>query len=352
MLAHSKLCGWLIKWQWWSGKYQSDNIRHLFSTFGVSGCAVCSVAVCFQWLCCMWVSVCVFESMVCLYVSSLQFVCMCVCACMRVTTSVTCASSVCVCWLCVGLSVAHAGWKFMIGIFRLAWLSVWKSIHTQHKHTNTHTHSNGVYLDDVPQSVHYCMAVLVAVQCRESQGVCVYVTLCVCECSCMSVCVWNECKRHQTPPSMGLINDRWNFCCFSHRSTVCSNRNKAQNVQRDWWGRLRLEISLMLSATIHTQTHTQVFINTRREGSTQAWTCLYFTLPQSLQITWNIHITNKPCIHWTMTLTHIHPHTLKHTHTQLPKSFLCSSWGPSCGDVIACCHFADCDFYWKQSTLI
>lgn len=58
ILAHSKQWGWLIKWQWWSGKCQSDNIRRLFSEFGVSGCTVCSVAECFQWLC-WWISVCV-----------------------------------------------------------------------------------------------------------------------------------------------------------------------------------------------------------------------------------------------------------------------------------------------------
>lgn len=157
------------------------------------------------------------------------------------------------------------------------------------------------------------------------------------------LCVWNECKRHQTPPLMGLINDRWNSCCFSHRSTVCSNRNKAQNVQRDWWGRLRLEISLMLSATIHT--------SGARKGPTLAGTCLHFAPPLSLRIAWNMHITNKLC--WSLH-TYVHTHSLTHSliHTHLPKSFLCSSWGPSCSDVIACCHFADCDSYWKQSTLI
>lgn len=53
----------------------------------------------------------------------------------------------------------------------------------------------------------------------------------------------------------------------------------------------------------------------------------------------------------THTHTHIHVHTHTHAHkhtcvrarTLLPKFFLCSSWGPSCSDVIACCHFADWD---------
>lgn len=113
----------------------------------------------------------------------------------------------------------------MISIFRLAWLSVWKSTYTQHKHMDTHAVMVWILM------VFHGVSVTVVVQCAESKGcVCIsFVSAAAC------LCVWNECKRHQTPPLMGLINDRWNSCCFSHRSTVCSNRNKAQNVQRDWW---------------------------------------------------------------------------------------------------------------------
>lgn len=83
----------------------------------------------------------------------------------------------------------------------------------------------------------------------------------------------------------------------------------------------------------NTLTHTQVFINAMRKGSTLAWTCLHFTLPQSLRITWNMHITNKLCIHWTRTVTHIHPHThsrslsLSLIHTNSCQSPFCAPAG-------------------------
>lgn len=135
VLAHSKQRGWLIKRRWCSGKYQSDNISEL----GVSGCTVCSVAVCFQWLPCT--CVCVWKHS--LFTCAVYNVCVPVCVCVKgVSVFVASSSTVCVsmCWLAVGLLVAHAGWGFMISIFRLAWLSVWKPTYTQNKHTETHTH--------------------------------------------------------------------------------------------------------------------------------------------------------------------------------------------------------------------
>lgn len=134
ILAHSKQQGWLIKRRWWSGKYQSDNI----SEFGVSGCTVRSVAVCFQWL----PRTCVSLKAQFVHKCSLQCVCTCVCLWVKgVSVFVASSSTVCVsmCWLTVGLLVAHAGWGFMISIFRLAWLSVWKPTYTQNKHIETHT---------------------------------------------------------------------------------------------------------------------------------------------------------------------------------------------------------------------
>lgn len=149
ILAHSKRRGWLIKRRWCGGKYQSDNISEL----GVSGCTVCSVAVCFQWLPCT--CVCIWKHS--LFTCAVYNVCVPVCV-KGVGVFVASSSTVCVsmCWLAVGLLVAHAGWGFMISIFRLAWLSVWKPTYTQNKHTETHTHRktphgnthrNGVDLD-------------------------------------------------------------------------------------------------------------------------------------------------------------------------------------------------------------
>lgn len=131
ILVQSKQQGWLIKRRWWSGKYQSDNIS------GLSGCKVCSVAVSFQWPPCTCASL----KAQFVHKCSLQCVCTCVCVCVKgVNVFVASSSPVCVsmCWLAV--LVAHSGWRFMISIFRFAWLGVWKPTYTQNKHTETHTH--------------------------------------------------------------------------------------------------------------------------------------------------------------------------------------------------------------------
>lgn len=94
ILAHSKQQGWLIKRRWWSGKYQSDNI----SEFGVSGCTVHSVAVCFQWLPCTCVSL----KAQFVHKCSLQCVCTCLCVCeWRVSVFLLHPVARCV-WVCVG----------------------------------------------------------------------------------------------------------------------------------------------------------------------------------------------------------------------------------------------------------
>lgn len=97
ILAHSKQQGWLIKRRWWSGKYQSDNI----SEFGVSGCTVRSVAVCFQWLPCTCVSL----KAQFVHNCSLQCVYLCVsegCVCeWRVSVFLLHPVARCV-WVCVG----------------------------------------------------------------------------------------------------------------------------------------------------------------------------------------------------------------------------------------------------------
>lgn len=108
------------------------------------------------------------------------------------------------------------------------------------------------------------------------------------------------------------------------------------------------------SATVHTHTHTQTLIR-------ECWFDIGMNLHafcSNVEFTnyTKYAITNKLCVCCSLTLLHtfIRTHSVTHTHVHihLPKSFLCSSWGPSCSDVIACCHFADCDSYWKQSTLI
>lgn len=148
ILAHSKRRGWLIKRRWCSGKYQSDNISGL----GVSGCTVCSVAVCFQWLPCT--CVCVWKHS--LFTCAVYNVCVPVCV-KGVSVFVASSSTVCasVCWLAVGLLVAHAGWGFMISIFRLAWLSVWKPTYTQNKHTRTEKPHTETHTETVWSSIKF-----------------------------------------------------------------------------------------------------------------------------------------------------------------------------------------------------
>lgn len=133
-------------------------------------------------------------------------------------------------------------------------------------------------------------------------------------------CVWNECKRHQTPPLICLINDRWNSCCFSspqHRLLQQKHGTECAGRLTGW---LRLEISLMLSATYYTQQDTHKHIFTVKKTP-------HYSEPAHTLLCRRGYDFHETFI-WQITYTgNTHPSVQTHIHTHTHQSPFCAPAG-------------------------
>lgn len=182
----------------------------------------------------------------------------------------------CVCigsqWGCRLFMPVRSLWSVFSGVHDLACENPFTSNTNTHMHTCTHSYGNGVDLDGIPCCVLYCMVVLVVVWWWwwGGWGLSRKVSLTLSAAAYRSM--WNECKRLQTPPLMGLINDRWNSCCFSHHRTVCFQWKQGTELEERMTGTTEVgNLTFSLSCHIPTLTNrhtcTLLFANSASKKS-------------------------------------------------------------------------------------